>query len=190
MNDLTRIVAAMDLAARLHTGQTRKGPRQEPYLNHVVEVAHMLAEATDGQDPVLIIGGLLHDGLEDGPESPEERAVLERQIESDFGAEALSLIREVTDPESANEAERWQNQIDSAPHKSDRGKLLKIADKTSNLREIVRDPLPHWDRAHRLAYCEWGRDVVAGCRGLNETLENWFDKIFEEAVQKYGTESC
>jgi len=116
--------------------------------------------------------------------------VLERQIESDFGAEALSLIREVTDPESANEAERWQNQIDSAPHKSDRGKLLKIADKTSNLREIVRDPLPHWDRAHRLAYCEWARDVVAGCRGLNETLENWFDKIFEEAVQKYGTESC
>jgi (p)ppGpp synthase/HD superfamily hydrolase len=180
------LLRAMDLAARLHSGQTRKGPAGEPYVNHVVEVACLLAEATEGRDEILIMGALLHDVLEDAPKTPGERAALAETIGCQFGPDVLALVEEVTDAPSASEAERWRNQVEAAPHKSDRGKLLKIADKTSNLREIVRDPPPHWDRDHLVGYIEWGRDVVAGCRGLNAALEAAFDATYAEARAKYA----
>lgn len=186
MDGIAQIVRAFEMAARLHAPQTRKGPAGEPYVNHVAEVAAMLADATGGEDPVLVIGGLLHDVLEDAPGTPEARAALAAEIESLFGADVLALVEEVTDRPAATEAERWQNQIDDAAKKSRRGKLLKIADKTSNLQEIVRDPPPGWDREKRLAYVEWGKAVVDHCRGLNDTLEAAFDAAYADGIAKYG----
>lgn len=190
MHTTVRILKAMDLAARMHSGQTRKGPAGEPYVNHVIEVAALLAEATDGEDETLVIGGLLHDVLEDGPRTPQEYDDLARTIERDFGPDVLSLVKEVTDAPSATEAERWRNQVEAAPHKSVRGKLLKIADKTSNLREIERDPPPRWDHDRLIDYIDWGRDVVAGCRGLNAGLEAAFDRVYADARAKYPKNSA
>ena len=124
--------------------------------------------------------------LEDGPETPEEYDALAAGIERDFGADVLALVKEVTDAPSSSEAERWRNQVEAAPHKSTRGKLLKIADKTSNLREILRDRPPRWDDDHLIGYIDWGRDVVAGCRGLNGTLEAAFDEVYRAARAKYA----
>jgi (p)ppGpp synthase/HD superfamily hydrolase len=186
MHSPADLVRAFEFAARMHAPHRRKGPAGEPYINHTAEVARLLSDATDGRDTVLIIGGLLHDVLEDVPETPAQEAALADEIEREFGAEVLDLIREVTDVPAATEAERWQNQIDAVAHKSKRGKLLKIADKTSNLREIARDPPPEWSREHRLAYAEWGADVVAGCRGLNPALEAAFDEVYTEAKAKYS----
>ncbi len=186
MQTTVRLLKAMDLAARMHSGQTRKGPAGEPYVNHVVEVARLLAEATEGSDEVLVIGGLLHDVLEDGPETPEQYDALAAEIQRDYGAEVLALVKEVTDAPSSSEAERWRNQVEAAPHKSVRGKLLKIADKTSNLREILRDRPPGWDDAHLIGYIDWGRDVVTGCRGLNGRLEAGFDRVYADCRAKYA----
>jgi len=41
--DLVRLMQAADYAARQHVGQRRKGERAEPYLNHLTEVATLLA---------------------------------------------------------------------------------------------------------------------------------------------------
>jgi (p)ppGpp synthase/HD superfamily hydrolase len=155
-------------------------------VNHVIEVACLLAEATNGEDEVLAIGGLLHDVLEDGPRTPEQYDALARTIERDFGPEVLALVEEVTDAPSSSESERRRNQVEAAPHKSVRGRLLKIADKTSNLREILRDPPPHWDRGRLIGYIDWGRDVVAGCRGLNAALEAAFDEVYAAARSRYS----
>ncbi|HEY2744342.1 MAG TPA: serine/threonine-protein kinase PknK, partial [Polyangia bacterium] len=56
----------------------------EPYVNHVIGVAAMLAEATGGSDPVLVMGGLLHDTMED---TGATYAELARR----FGAEVAAL---------------------------------------------------------------------------------------------------
>jgi len=59
--DLVKLARAADYAARQHIAQRRKGEQAEPYVNHLIEVAALLAEATAGEDVVLLMGGLLHD---------------------------------------------------------------------------------------------------------------------------------
>ena len=59
------VLRAADAAARWHVHQRRKGAAEEPYINHLLEVATLVAEATDGKDPDLVIAALLHDAIED-----------------------------------------------------------------------------------------------------------------------------
>ncbi len=70
MNGIVGIARALDFAARRHAGQRRKGLKAEPYVNHLTEVALLLAEATDGADPALVMAGLLHDTIEDTDTTP------------------------------------------------------------------------------------------------------------------------
>ena len=58
------VLRAADAAARWHVHQRRKGAAEEPYINHLLEVATLVAEATDGKDPDLVIAALLHDAIE------------------------------------------------------------------------------------------------------------------------------
>src|SRR5215218_886048 len=60
-------------------------------------------------------------------------------------------------------------------------KLIKLADKTSNLRAITASPSPEWSVKRRLECVKWARDVVAAVRGTNEWLEAEFDKAAEAA---------
>lgn len=171
MNPVVAFALALDFAARKHIDQRRKGPRAEPYLNHLVEVARLLAEATGGTDIELVIAGLLHDTLEDTHTTRDE-------IESAFGPAVARLVAEVTDDKSLPREERKRLQVLNAPHKSDRGKLIKLADKTSNLRGIVLSPPRGWSLARRREYFFWAHAVIAGCRGVNPLLEAWFDEAY------------
>ena len=162
------LMRALDFAARKHRDQRRKGADKEPYINHLTEVACLLAEATDGEDPISVVAGLLHDTVEDTGTKLEE-------IEREFGADVAVLVAEVTDDKSLPKAERKRLQVENAPHKSDRAKMIKIADKTSNLRSVVASPPVHWDSTRQREYFAWAARVVAGCRGVNPKLEAHFD---------------
>ncbi len=74
------------------------------------------------------------------------------------------------------EAVRKRRQVETAPSKSDRAKMIKIADKTSNLRSIIASPPKDWSVERQRKYFEWARTVVAGCRGVNVKLDAWFDE--------------
>ena len=65
MKEWIAVLKAADAAARWHVHQRRKGAAKEPYINHLLEVATLVAEATDGKDPNLVIAALLHDAIED-----------------------------------------------------------------------------------------------------------------------------
>jgi (p)ppGpp synthase/HD superfamily hydrolase len=65
MQEWLQVLKAADAAARWHVHQRRKGPAEEPYINHLVEVAKLVADATDGKDTNLVIAALLHDAIED-----------------------------------------------------------------------------------------------------------------------------
>ena len=172
MNDaVIRITRALDYAAKKHADQRRKGVAQEPYINHLVEVANLLAESTGGNDADLIIAGLLHDCIED-------QGVTHAELAQDFGADVADLVRDVTDDKSLPKVERKRLQIEQTPHKPDRVKMLKMADKISNLHSLVASPPSGWDQQRISDYYAWAKAVVDGCRGVNAFLEQKFDEAW------------
>ncbi len=170
-NAVLNLTKALDFAARKHVDCRRKGVREEPYINHLAEVARLLADATDGDDLDLVLAGLLHDTIEDTETTYDE-------LVSEFGAVVADLVAEVTDDKSLEKAERKRRQVETAPNKSDRAKMIKIADKTSNLRSIVASPPKDWSVERQREYFAWAAKVVAGCRGVNAKLEGWFDDAY------------
>ncbi len=178
-NDLVKLSQAADFAARKHVHERRKGEKAEPYINHLTEVAAMLAEATDGSDPVLVMGGLLHDTIEDTGTKAEE-------LVRHFGPEVAALVEEVTDDKSLPKDVRKRLQIEETPSKSRRAKLLKIADKTSNLRGLVTSPPAGWTAERLRDYVVWAEQVVRSCRGLNAKLEAQFDEAYQTARRRFG----
>jgi (p)ppGpp synthase/HD superfamily hydrolase len=174
MNDLTSVLKAADAAARWHVHQRRKGVAQEPYVNHLLEVASLVAQATHGQDPDLIVAALLHDAIED-QEVPRDVIV------DSWGEAVAKLVEEVTDDKTQSKEVRKRKQVESAASKSDLAKLVKIADKTSNLRAIASSPSPGWSAKRRLEYIAWAREVVQNLRGANRWLEAQFDHAAHDA---------
>jgi (p)ppGpp synthase/HD superfamily hydrolase len=170
--DVLKLSRALDYAAQKHSAQRRKGVAQEPYINHLSEVALLLAEATGGRDANLIIAGLLHDCIEDQGVSYEEIVAL-------FGEDVAGLVRDVTDDKSLPKAERKRLQVESAPHKSARARMLKIADKTANLHSVRLSPPSHWDAKRRAEYFEWARAVVAGCGDVSPYLLEKFEEAYK-----------
>jgi (p)ppGpp synthase/HD superfamily hydrolase len=177
--DVVLLARAADYAARQHSAQRRKGETAEPYINHLTEVAALLAEATGGEDIVLLLGGLLHDTLEDTDATYED--LVQR-----FGADVAALVAEVTDDKSLPKEERKRLQIEKTPGKSRRAKLLKLADKTSNLRSLVNSPPKAWTEERLRDYVRWADAVVRACRGLNAGLEGVFDAAYREAKARFG----
>jgi GTP diphosphokinase / guanosine-3',5'-bis(diphosphate) 3'-diphosphatase len=107
MKEWLSVLKAADAAARWHVHQRRKGPAQEPYINHLIEVAMLVAQATGGSDTNLVIAALLHDAIEDC-EVPKEL------IAETFGADVASLVEEVTDDKGLPKAARKSEQIKTA----------------------------------------------------------------------------
>src|SRR6201995_4244193 len=124
---LRLVSEAAEFAARRHNGMARKGRGSEPYINHLAEVASLLASVTDGADAELVAAGWLHDTIEDTDTSHDELA-------QRFGARVASLVEEVTDDMTLAKSERRRLQVIDAPKKSPDAKLVKIAAKISNIR--------------------------------------------------------
>jgi (p)ppGpp synthase/HD superfamily hydrolase len=174
MNGLFLVSRAADFAARVHVDQHRKGIAQEPYVNHLAEVAHLLAEATEGTDPLLVAAGWLHDTLEDTPVTYEELA-------EHFGSVVADIVAEVTDDKSLPKSVRKQLQIEEMASKSDRAQRLKFADKTSNIRALLTSPPAGWDRARLSDYVEWGVAVIDRATISDRFLDDAFRAAVADA---------
>jgi (p)ppGpp synthase/HD superfamily hydrolase len=155
-----------------HRSQTRKGVEKTPYINHLINVARILANC-GATDAALLTAAVLHDAKED-------QAVPLEYIAAEFGADVAHLVGEVTDDKSLEKAVRKQLQVETAPKKSDLGKQLKIADKISNIRDVAGSPGIGWDRQRRVEYLVWAGQVVNGLRGVNPQLDALFDSTLAE----------
>jgi guanosine-3',5'-bis(diphosphate) 3'-pyrophosphohydrolase len=163
------------MAARWHVHQRRKGLAREPYINHLLEVASLVTEATGGVDPNAVIAALLHDAVED-------QGVTSDELASEFSQHVADIVMEVTDDKALPKDERKRKQVENAAKKSRQAKLIKLADKTSNLRTIAASPAADWTVERRLEYVAWAKAVVAGLRGTSPWLEGQFDEAAERAV--------
>jgi (p)ppGpp synthase/HD superfamily hydrolase len=171
---------AADFAARRHAGQHRKGAEHEPFINHLAEVACLLAETAQNPDPHLVAAGWLHDTL-------EKTGTTEEELQSRFGRLVTAIVVEVTDDPSLPEEERKRLQVTHTAGKSEAARLLKMADKTSNLRARAANAPKGRDPEKLAAYVDWTEQVVASCRGLNAELEKEFDlavAVAREAIER------
>ena len=167
MNPTIELARAYHFAASKHVDQRRKGEAAEPYMNHLTEVAELVARATDG-DLDVVIAAILHDTVEDTDTTIDE-------IRKVFGTRIADLTAEVTDDKSLPKQRREDLQIEHAAHASWGAQVIKLADKTSNLRSLLASPPPDWPRARRDEYVDWARRVVTGCRDANVWLAEQFD---------------
>lgn len=169
LNAVREILSAARFAAEKHSTHRRKGSFAEPYLNHLIEVAELLASTADELDTNLIVAALLHDTIEDAGVTREELA--ER-----FGEDVAALVAEVTDDKSLPKERRKALQIENAPKKSQRAQRLSAADKISNLRSIVNSPPANWSFDRRVEYVRWAREVVGRFADLNGRLAAEFNR--------------
>ena len=167
--DVVLLARAYAFAAARHGGHRRKGLAQEPYVNHLVEVAELVAEATAGADAALVAAAVLHDVVEDTRTTAEE-------VRDGFGEDVMALVLEVTDDKTLPKAERKRQQVVDGPHKSARAKVIKLADKISNVSALLVSPPADWPVERKREYLDWARAVVAGLRGACPRLEAEFDE--------------
>ena len=176
MNDTVLITHALRFAAERHSSQRRKGQAKEPYVNHLAEVSELVADATEGKDVNLIAAALLHDTIEDTETSSDE-------LIATFNNDIAQLVADVTDDKSLPKQDRKHLQVVNSRAQNMRVKLLKLADKTSNLRSLANSPPENWNTEQKQAYIDWAIKVAAGLKGVNPWLEERFDEALRRAQQ-------
>jgi guanosine-3',5'-bis(diphosphate) 3'-pyrophosphohydrolase len=165
------ILDAAAFAAEKHRDQRRKDKGASPYINHPIGLAALLANDGGVTDAPVLAAALLHDTIEDTETTPAE-------LEERFGAAIKDIVLEVTDDMSLPKAERKQLQVEHAPHISREAKLVKLADKICNLRDILAWPPADWPAERKRKYFDWANDVVNGLRGTSPALEAIFDGLY------------
>jgi (p)ppGpp synthase/HD superfamily hydrolase len=141
-------------------------------------VAELVAQATRATDPEIIIAAVLHDTVEDTETTPAELAGC-------FGERVAALVAEVTDDKSLPKQTRKDLQVEHAAHASRGAQIIRLADKTSNLRALATSPPKGWSRERIDEYVAWAARVVDACRPADPWLAGQFDaaaQALEEAV--------
>lgn len=170
---VTTILRAAQFAARKHKDQRRKDAASSPYINHPLSLANILREEGKVDDVCVIVAALLHDTIEDTQTDYDE-------IRGQFGAEVAEIVAEVTDTKWLKKTSRKRLQISKAARASSGAKLVKLADKISNLRDIVARPPSNWSLQRKRDYFDWAKRVVDQVRGTNAKLERRFDQLYRQ----------
>lgn len=170
MSNLTELLEAASFAAKKHRHQKRKGKDPEPYINHPLEVARLLADIGKVEDHEILMAAILHDTVEDTETTPEE-------LIARFGQNVCRMVLEVTDDKSLPKQVRKQLQIDHAPHLSSGARHIKLGDKICNVSDLLSNPPDDSSAERRREYVQWAGKVVDGLRGTNQNLEAAFDDL-------------
>jgi guanosine-3',5'-bis(diphosphate) 3'-pyrophosphohydrolase len=172
-SELRLLLKALSFAAYKHRDQRRKDVDASPYINHPISLASILCNEAHITDVEAICAALLHDTVEDTDTSFEE-------LKAEFGEAVTAIVADVTDDKSLSKVERKQQQIEHAAHASDKAKLVKLADKITNLRDVANNPPPHWPLERRQEYFDWAKKVVEQVRGVHPVLEQIFDQAYSK----------
>ncbi len=164
------LVKAVAFAADKHRTQRRKDADASPYINHPIALANVLANEGGITDVVVLSAAVLHDTIEDTNTTAEELTAI-------FGPKITATVLDVTDDKALDKHVRKQRQIEHAPHISREAKLVKLADKICNLRDILASPPADWSPERKQGYFDWAAKVVAGVRGVHPELEAVFDGL-------------
>ena len=167
-----QLITALAFAADKHKNQRRKDADASPYINHPIALANLLLNEAGVEDQRVLIAAVLHDTIEDTDTT-------EQELVKHFGKDVADIVLEVTDDKTLPKAERKRLQIEHAAHISRRAKLVKLADKICNLRDITASPPADWSIQRKQEYFDWAKSVVDRLRGVHPGLEHLFDKTYD-----------
>ena len=170
-SELGLLLRALSFAAHKHRDQRRKDVQASPYINHPIALADVLVNEGGVTDVEVLCAALLHDTVEDTATTHEE-------LVDAFGARVARIVAEVTDDKTLPKADRKRLQVEHAARLSPEAKLVKLADKICNLRDVAERPPASWDLARRREYFDWAKQVVDGLRGAHPRLEAAFDAAY------------
>lgn len=169
---MNRLLTALAFASHKHRDQRRKDAAASPYINHPIALANALANEAGVDDERVLIAAILHDTVEDTETTPQE-------LIREFGQEIAGIVLEVTDDKTLSTDERKRLQVEHASMLSRRAKLVKLADKICNLRDVAGSPPTGWSLARKQAYFDWAKAVIDGLRGVHPALEHIFDEAYK-----------
>jgi guanosine-3',5'-bis(diphosphate) 3'-pyrophosphohydrolase len=149
MTDLVDM--AISFATKCHDGQLRKGGAGIPYITHPLDVMDRL-KRHGVDDEVTLAAAVLHDVVEDC-------GITVAFLIELFGVDVGATVAEVTDPPNVSKNKAKRLQIAKAPTMSLKAKLIKLADKTSNVHDIVENP-PGWTAESIQGYTRSASDLV------------------------------
>jgi GTP diphosphokinase / guanosine-3',5'-bis(diphosphate) 3'-diphosphatase len=179
--DVDSIRSAYRFADEAHLGQLRNSG--EPYITHPIAVAQQCAEWK--LDAQALMAALLHDAIEDcGVTKPE---LIER-----FGAPVAELVDGLTKLEKLEFNTREENQAESfrkmllAMARDVRVILIKLADRTHNMRTLGDAPREKWARISRETLDIYA--PIAHRLGLNTTYRELQELSFQHLYPwRYAT---
>jgi guanosine-3',5'-bis(diphosphate) 3'-pyrophosphohydrolase len=170
---LSLLFKALAFSAEKHTKQRRKDIDKSPYINHPISLANILTERWVIDENVLC-AAILHDTIEDTETTVDE-------LQEHFGEKITSIVLEVTDDKSLEKSVRKQKQVEHAATISHEAKLVKLADKISNITDIINTPPADWSSGRKKEYFKWAKAVVDNLRGAHQGLEKDFDDLIHKA---------
>ena len=182
MTNVVLWLQALRFAAEKHRHQRRKDADASPYINHPIAVASVLAAEASITDELTLLAALLHDTVEDTDTTIEELRGL-------FGPEVAGLVAEMTDDKTLPKDVRKRLQVEHAPTASRQARLVKLADKICNVRDVTDSPPATWSLDRRREYLNWAERVVAGCRGTHKILEALFDRTLQDARMRLNVDA-
>ena len=168
---MEQFLEVLAFSAYKHRAQRRKDRHASAYINHPIELARVLHNEGGISDSATLSAAILHYTVED---TQTTQAELARK----FGAGIADVVMEVTDNKRLHRHTRKRLQIEHAPHLSRRAKLVKLADKICNLRDLRDHPPVGWSRTRKREYFDWAKRVVDGLRGVHPSLERAFDREY------------
>ena len=161
-----KFAEALAFASEIHTMQVRKGTAI-PYIAHLLSVAALVIEA--GGDEDSAIAALLHDAVED-----QGGATMLASIRKRFGQEVADIVEACSDTDVIPKPpwrERKEAYLDAIAHKSEKARLVSLADKVHNASSILFDHQEIGDKV-------WERFSV----GRDDTM--WYYRALADAFRR------
>ncbi|MBV6655615.1 MAG: bifunctional (p)ppGpp synthetase/guanosine-3',5'-bis(diphosphate) 3'-pyrophosphohydrolase [Mameliella sp.] len=170
------LLNALQFAAVKHQYQRRGGYDRLPYINHLIKVTNALMSRCGITDANVLLAAVLHDIIEDTD-------VTAADIEARFGAEVSAIVVELTDDMELPYVVRKQRQLDTATQLSKGARVIRLADKASNIEDIFTYPL-NWTLDKKEAYLRNSTQIAAIIKGEYPALDQWFEDTAEWATHQ------
>lgn len=169
---MNSVIEAVNFAAIKHRDQRRKDESKSPYINHPIHVMRTLS-ICGVTDSVVLSAAVLHDTIEDTKTTEEE-------LKENFGEEITNIVLECSDDKKIRStAKRKQLQLEHSTKASNKAKLVKAADKYSNLSDLIYNPPPSWSKEEIRGYFIWSYCVFNNIKGVNKKLDTLLEDIFK-----------
>lgn len=172
-SDTALLLKAIAFAAEKHRHQRRKDPAASPYINHPIALADLLLHEAGVHDVTTLCAAVLHDTLEDTQTTLHE-------LQDQFGSRIARVVQEVTDNKQLPKGKRKELQIKRAHMLSSRARLVKLADKICNLRDLAEATPRRWSRRRKAEYFDWARTVIRAIGPVDSRLNRLFDEVYRK----------